>query len=300
MERIAQERNLAPFTNCGVEPIDYKELNKEFSFQGRFGPKDCEGVTAAILDASPAAGGVSIAELKEKGIHRFVSAGDSIAPTAIFNTDWNGEGVLNPFTYFTKHKWRWPTQTGRQQYYIDHPWFIEAREALPTHRESPKAGGDHPFQLISGHCRWSIHSVWRDATMMLRLQRGEPVVYLNPKDAEQLGIADDGWAELSNDYGKMYMLVKYSTMVRPGVAYYFHAWDPLQFPNHESYKWLIPGIQNPMHLAGGERQLGFSINFLQAGSFVQDTRVDIRASAGPPRADQDAPAPDAAHEEVPA
>ena len=112
MERIAQERNLAPFTDCGDEPIDYKELNKAYSFQGRFRPKDAEGVTAAIIDASPAAGGVTIAELKKKGIHRYVSAGDTIAPTAIFNTDWNGEGVLNPFTYFTKHKWRWPTQTG--------------------------------------------------------------------------------------------------------------------------------------------------------------------------------------------
>ena len=41
--------------------------------------------------------------------------------------------MLNPFTYFTKHKWRWPTQTGRQQFYIDHPWFLEAGEGLPTH-----------------------------------------------------------------------------------------------------------------------------------------------------------------------
>ncbi|MBW2162447.1 MAG: nitrate reductase, partial [Deltaproteobacteria bacterium] len=216
------------------------------------------------------------------------------------NTDWNGEGVLNPFTYFTKHKWRWPTQTGRQQYYIDHPWFIEARESLPTHRESPKGGGDRPFQMVSCHSRWSIHSVWRDTPLLMRLQRGEPVVYLNPKDAEKLGIADDGWSEIYNDYGKIFMLVKYSTMVRPGVAYYFHAWEPQQFPNHESYKWLIPGLTNPMHFVGGARQLDMSINFLQPGTFVQDTRVDIRASAGPPRADQDAPTPEAAHEEVPA
>jgi hypothetical protein len=55
-----------------------------------------------------------------------------------------------------------------------------------------------------------------------------------------------------------------------------------------------------MHLAGGARHLGFSINFLQAGSFVQDTRVSIRASAEPPRADKANPTPDAAHEEVPA
>jgi DMSO reductase family type II enzyme molybdopterin subunit len=300
MQKIARERNLEPFTDCGKEPIDYKELNQVYSFQGQFGPKDAEAVTAAILDASPAAGGVSIAELKEKGISRYVSAGDNIAPTAIFNTDWNGEGVLNPFTYFTKHKWRWPTQTGRQQFYIDHPWFIEAGEALPTHREAVKGGGDRPFQMISCHCRWSIHSVWRDTPLLMRLQRGEPVVYLNPKDAEQLGIADDGWSEIYNDYGKIFMLVKYSTMVRPGVAYYFHAWEPQQFPNHESYKWLIPGLTNPMHFTGGPRQLNMSINFLQPGTFVQDTRVDIRASAGPPRADQDAPTPEAAHEEVPA
>ena len=59
----------------------------------------------------------------------------------------------------------------------------EAHEALAGHVESPKAGGDHPFRLISCHARWSIHSVWRDTPVLLRLQRGEPVVYLNPADA---------------------------------------------------------------------------------------------------------------------
>ena len=300
MQRIAQERDLEPFHDCGAEPTDWKELNDVYSFRRQFGPKDAEQVTGAIIDGTPIAGGVTIAELKKKGIHPFNGVGEAIAPTAIFNPDWDGKGVLSPFTYFTEHKWRWPTQTGRQQYYIDHPWFIEAREALPVHRESPKGGGDRPFQLISCHCRWSVHSIWRDTPLLLRLQRGEPVLYLNPKDAGKLGIADDGWAELENDYGKMLMLVKYSTMVRPGVAYYFHAWEPQQFPDHKSYKWITPGLTNPLHFTGGERQLNMSINFLQPGSFVQDTRIDIRASAAPPRADQDAPTPEAAHEEVPA
>ena len=93
------------------------------------------------------------------------------------------------------------------------------------------------------------------------------MVYLNPKDAEQLGIADDGWAEIHNDYGKIFMLVKHSTMVRPGVAYYFHAWEPYQFPNHQSYKNITPGLTNPLHFTGGERQLNMSLNFLQPGSF---------------------------------
>jgi hypothetical protein len=74
------------------------------------------------------------------------------------------------------------------------------------------------------------------------------------------------------------MRIKYSTMIRPGVAYYFHAWDPTQFPNHESYKWIIPGIPNPLHMAGGDGQLHFGINHFQLGSYVQDTRVGIRAT----------------------
>ena len=281
MQRIAKERNLEPFHDCGEAATDYKELNDVYSFRGQFGPKDAEQVTGMIIDATPIAGGVTIAELKKKGIQPYNGVGEAIAPTAIFNPDWDGNGVLSPFTYFTEHKWRWPTQTGRQQYYVDHPWFIEAREALPTHRESPKGGGDHPFQLISCHARWSVHSTWRDVPLLLRLQRGEPVVYLNPKDAQSLAIADDDWAELHNDYGKIQMLVKHSTMVRPGVAYYFHAWEAYQFPDHKSYKWITPGLTNPLHFVGGERQLNMSINFLQPGTFVQDTRVGIRRSAGP-------------------
>ena len=73
------------------------------------------------------------------------------------------------------------------------------------------------------------------------------------------------------------MRVKHSTMIRPGVAFYFHAWEPHQFPKHQSYKWLIPGIPKPLHLAGGDGQLKFGINHFQLGSYVQDTRVGIRA-----------------------
>ena len=176
----------------------------------------------------------------------------------------------------TERKWRWPTLTGRQQCYIDHPWFLEVEESLPDHVESPRAGGDHPFRLISCHSRWSIHSVWRDTPMLLRLQRGEPVVYLNPGDAASLGIEDGSWVWLSNDYGKVRMRAKLSTMVRPRVAYYFHAWEPHQFPGHKSYKWLIPGLMNPLHFAGNEGQVSWLFGHWEPGTHVQDTRVSLR------------------------
>jgi nitrate reductase alpha subunit len=111
----------------------------------------------------------------------------------------------------------------------------------------------------------------------MRMQRGEPVMYLNPVEAKKLGISDHDYAELYNDYGTVTMRIKYSTMVRPGVAYYFHAWEPNQFPNHESYKWLIPGLVNPLHLSGDYYQLQHGINKYQPGTAVQDTRIGIRA-----------------------
>jgi nitrate reductase alpha subunit len=276
IEEIARERDLPVFEGCGKVAADWKELHQNYSCQGEYGPKDAEKVTQHIIDNSPSCAGMQIEDLKKTGAEKFYNAGLNISPTYHFNTDWKGEGVLTTLTHFTGHKWSWPTFSGRQQYYLDHPWFLECGEALPTHKESLKGGGDHPLQLISCHSRWSIHSTWRDTPMLLRLQRGEPVVYLNPAEAERLQLEDGGWGEIFNDLGSMRMRIKHSTMVRPGVAYYFHAWDPSQFPEHKSYKWLIPGLMNPLHMAGGQGHLRFGINHLEAGSSVQDTRVGIR------------------------
>jgi nitrate reductase alpha subunit len=281
IEAVAQRRNTPVLDGCGKVPVDWKRLHRDYSFQGRYGPKDAEAVTQLVIDNSPSCAGMQISELKKTGIEKFKNAGLTLSPAMHFNTDWKGEGVLTTFTHFTKDKWRWPTLTGRQQTYIDHPWFLEAREALPVHKASPKAGGDLPFQLISAHARWSIHSTWRDNPMLLRLQRGEPALYLNAGEAAKLGLVDGDFAELYNDLGTVKMRIKHSTMVRPGVAYYFHAWEPHQFPEHKSYKWLIPGLMNPLHMAGGEGHLHFGISHLEPGSFVQDTRVGIRVCEQP-------------------
>ena len=219
---------------------------------------------------------MTVEGLKQTGIAKFTATGKNVQATALNNPDWKGEGVLTTLTRFTVHKEPWPTYSGRITSFIDHPWFIESREQFTTHKASPKAGGDYPFQFVSCHARWSIHSTWRDIPMMLRLQRGEPLVYINPNDATKLGIKDFEYAEIFNNYGSVRMRVKVAPMVRPGVAYYYHAWEPHQFPNHESYKWLIPGLVNPLHMAGGYGHINHAMNRFQPGSAVQDTRIGIK------------------------
>jgi DMSO reductase family type II enzyme molybdopterin subunit len=277
IEELAIEQDLPVFDGCGKKPTDWKTLNQRYSSHGTFGPKDAEKMSDAIIAGSHAAKGVTVEELKKTGIAKYTSTGDNAGPTALYNPDWKGDGVLTTLTQFTEHKDHWPTYSGRITTYIDHPWFIEAGESMAAHKESPKAGGDLPFQLVSCHSRWSIHSTWRDTPMLLRLQRGEPTLYLNPHEAKPLGIADHDYAELYNDYGACKMRIKYSNMVRPGVAYYFHAWEPNQFPDHKSYKWLIPGLVNPLHLSGDYTHLSHGFNKYQPGTAVQDTRVGIRA-----------------------
>lgn len=276
VSRIAKERKLPAFDGCGGRPIDFKDLGEQMSSHGAFGPKDAEAVTQQVMSHSTSTIGFTTEELKKTGIKKYTGTGSTMVQSQLYNSDWKGEGVLTIAQHQVKDKWAWPTLTGRQQFYIDHPWFIENNEALPAHKDSPKGGGDHPFQMISCHARHSIHSIWRDTPILLRLQRGEPVVLLNPKDANRLGIADHEWAEISNRVGMMHWRVKHSTMVRPGVAYHYHAWEPYQFPDHKSYKWVSPGLMNPLHFAGGEGHLGFRFAIFQPGTHVQDTRVDIK------------------------
>jgi len=279
VQRVAQERETPVLDGCGKLPVDLRSIGDRFSFHGEFGSKDAEGVAQFILDGGSATVGMTVEGLKETGIAKYRSPGAAGGQPQLFNDDWKGEGVLRACTHFTEGKWHWPTLTGRQQFYIDHPWFLEAGEAFPSHHESPKAGGDYPFQLVSCHARWSVHSVWRDTPMLLQLQRGEPALYLNPSDADRLGIPDGQWAELFNRHGRVRMRVKHSTMVRPRVAYYFHGWEPYQFPEHRSYKFITPGLMNPLHFAGGEGHLGWRFLAFEPGTHVQDTRVGIRRAS---------------------
>jgi DMSO reductase family type II enzyme molybdopterin subunit len=274
VQKVARERGLGEMYS-GCADVDLSTIAEDFSFQREYGPKDVHKVNELIAERSSVAANTSIDELKTNGIAKYADIGSQGIQENLFNSDWKGEGIINTLTDFTEKKHRYPTYTGRQQYYIDHEWFVNAGEALPSHLEAPKGGGDHPFQLISCHARWSIHSVWRDTPLMLKLQRGEPTIYLNPKDMDEMGISDGAWAKLSNDYDTIRMRAKASTMVRPRVAYYFHAWEPHQFPDHKSYKFLIPGLMNPMHWAGGQDQLGWYFGHYSPGTHVQDTRINV-------------------------
>jgi anaerobic selenocysteine-containing dehydrogenase len=163
------------------------------------------------------------------------------------------------------------------QFYLDQELYLEMAEELPTHKDPPKSGGDYPLMLTGGHTRWSIHSSWRDDALMLRQQRGEPIVYINIDDAGSRGIADGAHVRVFNDIDEFEIMAKVSPSVRPGQIIIYHAWENFQFRNGKGFQNLMPAPLNPVELAGGQFHLRPMVICLQPSHSDRDTRVEVVA-----------------------
>jgi anaerobic selenocysteine-containing dehydrogenase len=161
------------------------------------------------------------------------------------------------------------------QFYLDQDLYLEMAEELPTHKDPPTAGGHYPLILTGGHTRWSIHSAWRDDALLLRLQRGEPVMYMSTVDAKARGIKDAETVRVWNDLDSFQVMVKLSPALRPGQVTIYHAWDNFQFKGGKGFQNLIPTPLNPVELAGGQYHLRPMIICLQPSHTDRDTRVEV-------------------------
>ncbi|ELZ32549.1 respiratory nitrate reductase alpha subunit apoprotein [Halogeometricum pallidum JCM 14848] len=195
-----------------------------------------------------------------------------------------GEAYM-PWKDFVQEKNPWPTVTGRQQYYVDHDWFLELGEQLPTHKEGPtKTGGDYPMEYNTPHGRWSIHSTWRDNEKLLRLQRGEPVVYLHPEDAAERGIEDGDAVEVFNDLAEVELQAKLYPSSQRGTARMYFAWERFQFPTDSHFNSLVPMYMKPTQLVQYPEDTGehlyFFPNYWGPTGVNSDVRVDVRKKGG--------------------
>jgi len=167
----------------------------------------------------------------------------------------------------------YPTQSGRQQFYIDHELFRELNTTVPTAR-APLRPSRFPFIYYSPHTRWGIHTQWRTNKYMLRLQRGVPHVYLNPEVARSRGIRDGDLVRVFNDVGEYRAMAKLHPSVPPSVIMIDHAWEPYQFPGRRGLNSTIAGLLCPLELAGGYGHLSFSPNW-DGNQIAHESGVDI-------------------------
>ena len=152
------------------------------------------------------------------------------------------------------------TLTGRQQFYIDHDWFMQEGESLPQYHEPRKIDG-YNMRLTMGHARHGVHSMFRDDTLLMSLQRGEPDVYINPDDASERDVADGDMVRVYNSFGSFIVQAHVSSSTQPGTLFMYHGWDPMLFEGRDNFSSVIPtsGMLKPTNVAGGYGQIHYAV-----------------------------------------
>jgi anaerobic selenocysteine-containing dehydrogenase len=96
---------------------------------------------------------------------------------------------------------------------------------LPEYREPMQTTPDYPMVLISGsRIPYITHSKWReDAPWLMELQK-EPLLTMNPKDAEMRGIQKGDSVVLKSPHGEMKVKAKPTKLVPSGIVGVMHGW----------------------------------------------------------------------------
>jgi anaerobic selenocysteine-containing dehydrogenase len=279
VEERAAERGVTSYAGANGVEHQFPGLEDRVTFGGLYSEDDEEGIARdAFLNASNVEQ-MDWEEFKERGIASYTNVGTGMRSIGNACDIVPGEPVV-PLTWHTERKDPYPTLTRRIQFLIDHELFRELGEDLPTHKDPPPAGGNYPLMITGGHARWSIHSDQVDGTLMLQLQRGEPVMFVSTKDAESRGIREGDRAEVTNDVASFRIQVAVSPAVRPGQVIIYHAWENYQFDGWHHFKSVMASPLNPIELAGDYFHIRPITMSNYPGFSDRDTHVEIRRADG--------------------
>jgi len=278
IEQRAKARGMTGYTDRKGTPRSFEGLMARATLDGvcrdeekRFDEALRDSAVYGLLPK-----GTTLQTLREKGAVRFenwgiVGHGISQASTIRPNE------VHNPLRWHTEDKIPYDTLVRRAQFYIDHEWFLEAGEELPTHKEPPMQGGrNRRFQMTSGHIRCSIHSMNMTNNIILNTHRGEPFVFINDKDAARLGIQNGEKIKLVNDVGDSIMAAKISPACRPGQVILYNGFEPYMHENWYSQADLEPGHIKHLGLVGNYGHLKYRLFSWQPIPADRAVRVDIQ------------------------
>jgi nitrate reductase alpha subunit len=191
----------------------------------------------------------------------------------------------------------WRTLTGRQQFYMDHPWMIAFGEGFVSYRPpvdlktlddikgvKPNGNKEIALNFITPHQKWGIHSTYTDNLLMLTLNRGGPVIWLSEDDAKSAGIVDNDWVELFNTNGAIAARAVVSQRVNNGMVLMYHAQEKIVNTPGSEITGTRGGIHNsvtrvvlkPTHMIGGYAQFSYGFNYYGTIGTNRDEFVVVR------------------------
>jgi DMSO reductase family type II enzyme molybdopterin subunit len=282
LQERARARNVQPYTDSRGITRDPANALQSYTRGGVF--VDEEVIADEMIRDSAVTGtlpaGASLEDIRKNGFYRWQGLGINARAIAQA-TDPKPDETFVPFRDHVEKGDPYPTLSRRAQFLIEHPWFVEADEDLPRHKDPPTMGGDYPFQITSGHNRWSIHSLNNSAQIMLDTHRGTPHLVMNTMDAAKMEIADNDMVRVHNDVAEFRVPVLLSSGAQPGQVVMYNGWDPFQFPNWAGPNDVEPGMFKWLHLAGGYGHLRYWVTEWQPSPVMRSTRVGIEKICSP-------------------
>ncbi|MCP4681774.1 MAG: molybdopterin-dependent oxidoreductase [Desulfobacterales bacterium] len=138
------------------------------------------------------------------------------------------------------------TPSGKVELYSES--LVEDGQALPVYLdplETPlnPEGKKYPLSYIQGHSRFRTHSSMANVKSLLEMNP-EPVVEINPVDAEKRNISDNDMVVVFNDRGRTILKASVTDGVGPGVININQGWWIDQFKagsvNHLTHDVINP------------------------------------------------------------
>lgn len=234
-------------------------------------------------------------------------ADTQVSPVPVITSpEWSGSESggrrYSPFTINIERLKPFHTLTGRQQFYVDHDWFLGTGEMLPVYRPpldmsllfgEPAIGAVGELgvsvRYLTPHSKWSIHSEYQDNLFMLSLSRGGQSVWVSDRDAQKIGIKDNDWIEMVNRNGVVAARAIVSHRMPEGTVYMHHAQDRLIDVPLTERDGKRGGIHNsltrillkPNHIVGGYAQLAYFFNYIGPIGNNRDEVTTIRKRTAP-------------------
>jgi len=252
-------RGLDGYTDRNGMVRRYDQLWDNYTLNGAL--VDDETVAADMVASAVAVGnlpaGTTVETFRQRGLSRYANWGLVTFAKGQASPFPNGE-THAPLRNHVELGHPYPTLTRRAQFLLDHPWYREAGEDLPVHKDPPPMGGVHPFALSSGHSRWSIHAMNMTNPLILETHRGKPFVLINDADARAKGIADDALVRIRNDAGEFVVAARTSPAQRPGALTVYNGFEGFAFPGGKGANEVEPGLIKWLHLVAGYGHLTFT------------------------------------------
>jgi len=217
-----QQKVIEPLYESRSDVNILTELAKRMGFRSYFDKTEEEFIDLLLASGHPSVGGITVAMLKEG------PAETKIPPT------------------IPSAEARFQTPSTKIEFYVEK--LKPLGEELPLYKEPVESGRTplaekYPLVFVQVHSKFRHHSSYANIPWLLELNP-EPVVDINPADAESRGIKDGDWVIVFNDRGKAKLKAKLNEGIKPGVVNINEGWWFNQF-GEGGFNTLTHNMINP-------------------------------------------------------